>query len=432
MSANGRRPGTVTAEGGDFAERSGGAPPNCRPRLARLWVVAGVARIEAVLLIRSVLLLVGVIGGLALFWQFAGYHEPLWWVVSWQIGHGQVVVSTTALIAGQLAAGRVRRDELIPLYESFPTSASTRAGAQLAGLIGVLPASLLLLAVAFATTELRTPIGSPDAATLAAGVLLVVAGGAIGVAIGTGVPHPLAGVVAALVWLLLYGQSNQFNGTAVWLFPWLRPDLDNLPHAVTGYPPSVAHALELAGIAVFAGAVTLALVARNARPRASAALVSVVVAAGLYGTAAVQLRPVPTSSLDALFTEAANPASTEECTTANQVRYCLYPGFASLLPAIRGPVDAVLSRLPSPPAEPLTVRQATVIFADNTSLTAGHSADQITGWNAQLQAAPQNTPRFSTIYVPIGRWPAGSKLAAARFDVALDTAVWAVGLPPSI
>jgi hypothetical protein len=50
-----------------------------RASMRRLRVVAGVGRIEAVLLVRSGLLLAGAIGGTALFWQFAGGHQPLWW-----------------------------------------------------------------------------------------------------------------------------------------------------------------------------------------------------------------------------------------------------------------------------------------------------------------------------------------------------------------
>ena len=403
------------------------------PGWRRLLGVLAVARIEAWLLTRSVLLVIGLLGGAALFWQFAAGHQPLWWVVSWQVGHGQMILSTTALLAGQLAAGRVRRNGLTALFESFPTSESIRSGGQLTGLVGALPASLLLIVFGFAVAQVRAPVGSPDAATFAAGVLLVPAAGAIGVALGTRLSHPLAGVVAALVWLLLYGQSNQFNGTSAWLFPWLRPgQLENLPHPVTGYPPGLGHALELTGIGALAAAVALALVAGSANARLSALLVGVVAAAGIYGAAAGQLRPVPTSALDRLVAETANPAAVQQCTSTDGVRYCVYPGFGSLLPALRGPVEAVIAGVPRTPSEMLVVRQASMIFARDTALTAGHSAEQIAGWATQLAAAPQYTQTSAAIYVPVGEWPAGSRLAAARFDLALDTAIWAVGLPPSI
>lgn len=403
-----------------------------RPQLQQLRVVAGVSRIEAVLLLRSLLLIAGVVGGAALFWQFAGYHEPLWWTVSWQIGHGQLVLSTTALIAGQLAGGRVRRNGLTPLYDSFPTSASVRMGGQFTGLVGVLPATAAVLVVAAGITQLRMPIGSPDVATLAAGVLLVIASGAIGVALGTAVPHPLAGVVAALVWLLLYGQSNQFNGTSSWLFPWLRPQVEDLPHPVSGYPPAVAHAIELAGIALLGAACALAFVGRGAKQRVSAALVGVVAVAAIGGATVAQLRPVPTSTLDKLVADVTDPASVQQCTSSHGVRYCLYKGFEPLLPALRGPVEAVIAQLPGRPAQPLTVRQTSELYVDATSLTAGHSAQQIARWDAELLTAPQNAATTSTLFLPVGAWPAASRLAAGRFDLALDTAAWAVGLPSSI
>lgn len=432
MSPTEGKPALSRTDGGPNGEITDPRPRR-RPGRKGLRAVLAVARIEAWLLVRSPLLVIGLLGGAALFWQFVAGHQPLWWVVSWQVGHGQVLLSTTVLLAGHLAAGRVRRNGLTALYESFPASATTRSGGQLAGLVGSLPASLLLIAFGFAVAQLRAPIGNPDTATLAAGVLLVIAAGAIGVALGARLSHPLAGVVAALVWLLLYGQSNQFNGTSVWLFPWLRPgQLEDLPHPVTGYPPGAGHALELAGIAALAAAVALLAVAGDAKARLGASLVAVVAAAGIYRGAAVQLRPVPTSALDQLVAETANPASAQQCARTNDVRYCLYPGFGALLPTLRGPVEAVLARLPSRPPGTLVVRQASMIYAGDSSLTAGHTARQIAGWATQLAAAPEYAQTTGAIYVPVGDWPAGGGLAAARFDLALDTAVWAVGLPPSI
>jgi hypothetical protein len=152
----------------------------------------------------------------------------------------------------------------------------------------------------------------------------------------------------------------------------------------------------------------------------------------MFGAVVVQTRPVSASTIDKLVAEATNPESVQRCSTAHDVRYCVYPGFESLVPAVRSPVDSVIAQLPSTPTTPLIVRQALSIYASGTSLTAGHRTPQIAQWSTELLTAPQNTPTTSTLYVPVGNWPAGSKLAAARFDVALDTAAWAVGLPAAI
>ncbi len=94
----------------------------------------GLARIEAVLLARSVLVLAGLlVGGIAV-WVFSHRDQPVWWNDGWEIGYGQVIISLTVLIAAQLATARVRRDGLEDLYESFPTNAGRRTVAHLLGL----------------------------------------------------------------------------------------------------------------------------------------------------------------------------------------------------------------------------------------------------------------------------------------------------------
>lgn len=119
-----------------------------------------------------------------------------------------------------LAAGRARRNGLADLYASFPATTATRTLAHLAGLAGAVPASLLLM----------------------------LAAGAAGVAIGSRFPHPLAGVLGTLVLLLSSGTSHLASGAAIWLTPWeMEADqLANLPGPLAGYPPVGAHAAELA------------------------------------------------------------------------------------------------------------------------------------------------------------------------------------------
>jgi hypothetical protein len=72
--------------------------------------------------------------------------------------------------------------------------------------------------------------------------------------------------------------------------------------------------------------------------------------------AGLQLRPIPTADLNHLVREVADPGSVQRCTTASQVRYCLYPGFGSMLPSLEAPVNAVLAHLPARPAQSLNVR----------------------------------------------------------------------------
>ena len=240
-----------------------------RSRARRLRVVLGLARVEASLLVRSLLVLAGLLAGGAVVWVVFGSAEPLWWNAAWRIGFGQLVLGMSVLAAAQLAAGRPRRDGMADLYASFPATAGTRSAAHLAGLVGAAPASLLLIAAAAVVVQVRGAIGAPSITVLAGGLLLVVAAGAAGIAIGTRFPHPLAGVLGALVLFLSSATSHLGSGGSIWLLPWewTQDQLGSLPGPLAGYPPAGAHVLELAGLAVLAGLVALAVTVGRARAR---------------------------------------------------------------------------------------------------------------------------------------------------------------------
>jgi hypothetical protein len=381
-------------------------------------------------LVRSPLVLAGMCAAGVVVWARFGPAEPVWWNAAWQIGEGQLVLAIAVLVAAQLAAGRARRDGVSDLYASFPATAGTRAIAQLAGLAGAVPASLLLIGAATAVAQWRGAIGVPSIAVLAAGVLLVIVAGAVGTAVGIRFPHPLAGVLAGIV-LFVPIEQNNLPGPVTMLFPWkISLQLSVLPGPLAGFPPAAAHAAELAGIAVAAGIAALALTVRGARVRGALATAGVLALAVIVAASAAQLRPLPAAELNRLVSEAVHPAAAQQCTTSSQVRYCLYPGFGRQLPALEAPVRAVLARLPVRPDGPLTVSQVTSLYLPDDTLTHGHSRQQVSRWEAQLQIAPGNVGRASAIYLPAGSWPSGGGLLAdAQFDVALATAEWAVRMP---
>ena len=248
-------------------------------------------------------------------WVLFGTVEPLWWNAAWRIGFGQLILAMAVLVAAQLAAGRSRRDGLADLYASFPATAGTRTVAYLAGLAGAAPASLLLTGAAAAVVQVRGAIGAPSITVLAGGLLLVIAAGAAGIAIGTRFPHPLAGVLGALVLLLSSGTSHLASGGGIWLLPWewTQDELGSLPGPLAGYPPAGAHALELAGLAVLAGIVALTVTAGRARARAGLATAGILAVAVTCFAGALQLRPIPTAELNHLVTR---PPTQPRCSTA--------------------------------------------------------------------------------------------------------------------
>lgn len=174
----------------------------------------------------------------------------------------------------------------------------------------------------------------------------MIAAGAAGVAVGSRFPHPLAGALGAMALLFSSVTSHLASGAASWLAPWqMEADqLASLPGPLAGYPPAGAHVAELAGLAV----------------------------------------------LNHLVSEVADPASAQRCATASQVRYCLYPGFGSLLPSLEDPVGGVLARLPARPAGPLTIRQVAGLSLPGSTLTHGYPRREVSRWIAQARKAPGN------------------------------------------
>jgi hypothetical protein len=400
----------------------------------RLRTVLGLSAVEARLLARSPLVLAGLLAGLIVTWLFIHQLEPLWWDVSWRIGGGQLVLGMAVLIAAQLATGRARRDGLADLYASFPATAATRTLAHLVSLAGAVPAGLLLIGAVTAIAQLRGAIGTPDAAVLAGGLLLVIAAGAAGVAIGARFPHPLAAVLGALALFLSSGTTHLASGAANWLVPWemVQDQLGQLPGPLTGYPPARAHALELAALAAMGGIAALAVTVRRARARAGLAVAGIVAVAAVCFAGALQLRPIPAADLSRLATEIADPASVQACTTAGQVRYCLYSDFGPLLPSLEAPVNGVLAHLPARPAHPLTIRQVVMLSVPDSTFTHGLPDRQASQWNAHVQQAASSAIAAppAAIDLPVGAWPAaGGELADAHFDLALAAAEWAVHLP---
>ncbi len=261
----------------------------------------------------------------------------------------------------------------------------------------------------------------------------MVTGGIIGVALGARFPHPLVGVLAAFIWIAPFSQSNRFSGPGTWLWPWVMPyQLGEFPAPVAGYPPAAAHALCLAGIAGVAMVVALAWRARTGLSRGMLLGVGALSLAVACIAGASEYRPVPFVDVSRLVSDVAAPASVQHCATDKGVRYCVYPGLGPVLQSVEGPVAAVVAHVPARPSQLLTVEQTTDISLDDSSLAHGHSKAQLAAWGADLADAPAAKASSSAIYLPISSWPTNRQAAAtARFDLALATAEWALGLPTS-
>jgi hypothetical protein len=91
--------GPVLHGAGAAVPAGGGGSGVSGQRAPRLRTVLGLARVEASLLVRSVLVLAGLLAGAVVIWLFIRSAEPLWWRADWEFGGGQLVLGMAVLVA---------------------------------------------------------------------------------------------------------------------------------------------------------------------------------------------------------------------------------------------------------------------------------------------------------------------------------------------
>jgi len=415
-------------------------------------VVALAGRAEAARLCRSPLVLTGLAVAASLIWWNSRTMVPQWWVWDVQIGSILLTVAGAVLVSAQFAAGRIRRDGATQLYDSYPATAAARSGAYLLGAAGPLVLAVALTGAAVIWLDLLGPVGAPRPAVLAQGLLLVALGGAIGVALGRWLPHPMAGILAVIVLgaaeadlLLPFSGPVHLPGQTAWLFPWTQPVVLRWLPGPTPLIPPTAH---LAWLAALTALGVLAALWRSARGHRLPKLtgLTALAAAGCLALAGwsgwAQTRP-DAGAQESLAYQATHPAQSEQCTSLQRVRYCAYPGFSHDVARWAAVVNGVAGRLPARPAETLVVRQLVDVdyvqpnFADGYPSAAAAqdgSGLQLSANIARFVFAEDGDPHLISgssvppVYVDIN-WGAGSTASSYQLVLAMQAAWWIAGLP---
>jgi hypothetical protein len=424
-----------------------------RPGLTGLRVLLLAGRREARWLTASPLVLAGLLVSAWLIWlnnrlqayPYAPTPHEFWWYADVSVVSCLLAAAGSVLLATQLAAGRARRDGMEQLYASYPAAPAARTGAHLISVAGPVLLAAAVTGAACAWLDHQGTLGGPRLWVLGAGLLLVVLGGATGVALGSWLHHPMAGILTVLVLGLIeidlvLSVSNPVHlpGGTAWLFPWSDPGsvLAMLPGLTVPYPPP-AHLAELAGL------IALAVVAALWRPlrQRRVLVVAAVAALGLTCWSGwSQARPVPSAVLKTMVAQAIRPGRVQQCQRRQAVRYCYYPSFAPLVGQWAAAVSGVLVKVPGS-VSGLAVRQVN----DNqflqqpllppTSMTSIVSAQS--PLSVQLGAFDQALSTDPRLFGGGGRppvytdldWGTGSTLSSSQFGLALSTAQWVTGLP---
>lgn len=449
MSASSVAPPAPQTAGGSAVR------PGTATSMGTGWrVLAQAGRREAIWLARNPVTLAGLIVAAWLIWlnnrvlqpqPYIPSQLPFWWSADVSIAACMLPAAGAVLIAAQLAAGRARRDSMERLYTSYPAPPALRIGAHLAAVVGPVALAAALSAAGVAFVSSHGTLGEPRLWVLGAGLVLIVLAGAAGVALGSWVRHPLAGILAVTVLglieidlVLSFSDPVHLRSAIVWLFPWSYSGavLSMLPGSGIPFPPP-AHLGELAGLIALAVAVAL----WRALPRRRAVAAVAVAALALTGLSVIAQSRSLSGSLPVLVRQAVQPAGAEQCRTLHEVRYCYYPAFAALASQWAVPVDGVLDRVPPPARRGLTVRQVN----DNAFLIPPLQPPQsINGMDGQttplqtrlwsfdngLQDNPGLIPGSSTppVYTDLG-WGTGSSLGGSQLTLAMSAAQWVTGLP---
>ncbi len=413
-----------------------------------LAVLLAAGRAEAGRLTRSPLVLAGLVISALLIWLTHRTLVPLWWSADIGIGSALLVPAGLLLVAGQLAAGRARRDGMTDLYASYPAGAAARTGGLLVGVAGPVLLAAVLAGAAVCWLDATGAAGSPRLWVLASGLLLVALGGCAGVALGGWLAHPMAGLLGMLMagvleidGLLSFSEPVHLPGGLLSLFPWSQSGfvLTSLPGLTVPYPPT-AHLVELTGLTALACLVALV---RPLRRRRAVAVVAAVAVAITSWACWQQSSGVPESTLAALVRQATQPQRYQRCQFRGGVRYCYYPGFGPLVSRWAAPVTGVTAHAPSLVGRTLTVRQVddqdflTYPLVPVASLTSnGPSLNTpVTGtldrFQAALPANPRLIPGSATppVYTDESWGLRGTALRASQLGLALGTAFWVTRLP---
>ena len=265
---------------------------------------AALVRIEARHLARSPLLWLGVALGAALVAPEMSWYLPALAgddVIVYR--GGGLLISGGALLAGAWAALRDRATGVAELVAVTPTAPWRPWRARLAGVaVAVAGVFAVAFAAGLAVSVARGGRGSPDFRLLADGLLAVVLGGWVGVAVGRLTSSRMVAVLAAPVWVslsMLVGGQGQTEAplTVQNLAPVLF--LQNRSAAYGFLPdPLWPHLGYLLGLTMLVGALLVAFGSRGGRRLPLKPLLAVAAAAlVLSGTAGARLLAYPDALL---------------------------------------------------------------------------------------------------------------------------------------
>ncbi|MGH9073087.1 MAG: hypothetical protein ACRDZQ_03055 [Acidimicrobiales bacterium] len=273
--------------------------------------------------------LVGLAVSLALVGARASGEVPVLFQADERITVSLLPLAGLTVVVANVVTLRAHRDGAEAHFDAFPVSPGQRVAAWLLALAWPTAAACVAVGIEVAGLALSGGVGTPRAAELATGPLVVALGGVLGVALGAWVRWALAAPLVALglailqVDLLAPVPTVSFPGRLSWLAPAFSNPVPVTPPAPLALGRPGAHLVWLGGLAIALAGVALW---RHRRPRllaVAAVGLAVAVAGGV-----VETRPVPESTVARMAGLLAHPARHQVCRAVGGATFCAYPAFA--------------------------------------------------------------------------------------------------------
>lgn len=334
------------------------------------------------------------------------------------------------IVAAHLNALRPRRRDTEEMFEAAPLSTAQQTLAHVLAALGTAPVTAALMGGLLAYQNHVEPAvgGSVHLGELGVGVLLVVGGGVVGVAVARWLPHPIAALPAVMAVIAIEIALTETPSAPHRFLAFLVGDeLDILPHLEIR--PWAWH---LVWLIAWTGVMGVVGVARHRidRPVVAAALVCALLV-GLSGWG--QLRPLPGSVADAKAAWLLDPLSVQRCEARGELRFCAYPGELHLVDEWATVVAGVLDAVPADVAARVpVVTQRVPDLAENPDCGDTPFLDMVHPDIRDRLSPEQVWPRDGGIHPTVGpdHMPCGGQRLNGLFT-AVQTGAWAVGLPPT-
>lgn len=357
-----------------------------------------------------------------------------WLDISTGLALGLVPLGWFSIIAANLLASRSIRTGAEELFGSLPAPQPIRTAGVLATMAGpaIVAAFMAAATVAYVNASVSLLPGSPDYAEIGAGLLIAAGAVAVGVAVARFWPHPLFGVGAVVVVILIQAR---FLEPTTW--PWNREEANPIRFfgflgsttsagSVLEYRPAEWHLVYLVGLVALMAIVALA---RSGISRWVAISLTTAIAVAAVG-GWMQSRPPSADQVAEMIRYLEHPEQVQTCESTEAARICVYASGERNIAAWSARLRSVMALMPANATRRVEVRERIPTVVANSNCSPIPATESLVKKVAQ-SIDPQRVWRKDNVVHPgTDTLPCSGK-SLRGFFFAVQVASQAVGLRPS-